>query len=54
MRQYRDGASFCRAVIDRIGMTGFNQVWSSPESLPTREEIAAPELWLARVPAAAA
>jgi len=53
MRQYRDGASFCRSVIDEVGMAGFNQVWSSPDSLPTREEIARPELWLARIPAAA-
>ena len=53
MRQYRDGARFCRFVIERIGMTGFNAVWTSPDSLPTREEIAAPERWLARVPAAA-
>ena len=30
MRQYRDGAAFCRAVIDRVGMDGLNQVWTSP------------------------
>ena len=49
MRQYRDGAAFCRAVIDRVGMDGFNRVWTSPETLPTRDEIADPQLWLARV-----
>ena len=54
MRQYRDGAHFCRTVIDQIGMTGFNQVWTSPATLPTRDEIADPARWLARVPAAAA
>jgi len=48
MRQYRDGAAFCRAVIDRVGMDGFNRVWTSPETLPTRDEIADPQLWLAR------
>jgi coenzyme F420 biosynthesis associated uncharacterized protein len=53
MRQYRDGARFCRAVIDEVGMAGFNQVWTSPNTLPTREEIADPTLWLARVPRAA-
>ena len=53
MRQYRDGARFCRAVIDEVGMTGFNQVWSSPATLPSREEIADPALWLARMPSAA-
>ena len=51
MRQYRDGARFCRTVIDAVGMTGFNQVWTSPETLPSKEEIADPALWLARVPA---
>jgi len=53
MRQYRDGARFCRTVIEAVGMPGFNQVWSSPETLPTRQEIADPALWLARVSAAA-
>jgi len=48
MRQYRDGAAFCRAVIDRVGMDGFNRVWTSPETLPTRDEIADPQLWLVR------
>ncbi|MFL6026698.1 MAG: zinc-dependent metalloprotease [Friedmanniella sp.] len=54
MRQYRDGARFCRTVIDAVGMTGFNQVWSSPDTLPTRDEIAHPARWLSRVQAAAA
>ena len=49
MRQYRDGAAFCRSVIDRVGMTGLNRVWTSEETLPTRAEIADPALWLARV-----
>jgi len=49
MRQYRDGAAFCRAVIDRVGMDGFNRVWTSPDTLPTRDEIADPQVWLARV-----
>ena len=37
MRQYRDGARFCRAVIDAVGMDGFNRVWTSPNTLPTRQ-----------------
>ena len=49
MRQYRDGAAFCRAVIDRVGMDGFNRVWTSPDTLPTRDEIVDPPVWLARV-----
>ena len=49
MRQYRDGAAFCKAVIAAVGMDGFNRVWTSAETLPTRDEIAHPEQWLARV-----
>ncbi|MFP5283100.1 MAG: zinc-dependent metalloprotease [Actinomycetes bacterium] len=54
MRQYRDGAAFCRMVIDAVGMDGFNQVWTSPDTLPTKAEIADPSRWLARVHAEAA
>ena len=49
MRQYRDGAAFCRAVIARVGMDGLNKVWTSPNTLPTRAEITDPEIWLARL-----
>ena len=49
MRQYRDGSAFCRAVIEAVGMDGFNRVWTSPETLPTRAEITDPRAWLARV-----
>jgi len=49
MRQYRDGAVFVRAVIDRVGIEGFNQVWSGPEALPRAAEIADPAAWVARV-----
>src|SRR5215212_1039212 len=49
MRQYRDGAAFCRAVLKETGMAGLNRVWTSPETLPTAAEIADPKLWLARV-----
>jgi coenzyme F420 biosynthesis associated uncharacterized protein len=51
MRQYRDGARFVRAVVEQAGMSGFNQVWSSPQTLPTPAEIEDPKAWLARVPA---
>ena len=30
MRQYRDGAVFVRAVTDKVGVDGFNAVWTSP------------------------
>ena len=49
MRQYRDGAEFCRQVIARVGMDGFNRVWTSPETLPSRTEIMDPQSWVARV-----
>ena len=49
IRQYRDGAAFCRRVLDRVGMEGLNAVWTSPESLPSKDEIAFPDLWLNRV-----
>ena len=36
-------------------MDGLNAVWTSPETLPSQDEIAEPQLWLARVhPAPAA
>ncbi|MFI7101763.1 zinc-dependent metalloprotease [Streptomyces sp. NPDC050161] len=49
LRQYRDGERFVRAVVDDIGMDGFNRVWTSPNTLPTKQEIAAPADWVARV-----
>jgi coenzyme F420 biosynthesis associated uncharacterized protein len=49
LRQYSDGARFVRRVVDRVGMDGFNRVWTSPAHLPSREEIHAPDAWLERV-----
>jgi coenzyme F420 biosynthesis associated uncharacterized protein len=49
MRQYRDGARFVSAVVNKVGMDGFNQVWTSPQTLPTKEEVADPARWVARV-----
>jgi len=49
MRQYKDGAEFCRQVIAQVGMEGFNRVWTSPETLPSKVEIHNPQAWLARV-----
>ncbi len=49
MRQYRDGAVFVRAVVDRVGVDGFNAVWTSPETLPRPKEIEQPETWVDRV-----
>jgi coenzyme F420 biosynthesis associated uncharacterized protein len=48
-RQYTDGSSFVRAVVQRIGVDGFNAVWTDSSTLPTKAEIAAPSDWIARV-----
>ncbi|MEU2164544.1 zinc-dependent metalloprotease [Streptomyces chengbuensis] len=49
LRQYRDGERFVRAVVEEVGTEGFNRVWTSPNTLPTKAEIAAPADWIARV-----
>ena len=49
MRQYSEGATFVRAVVDRVGIDGFNAVWTSPQTLPGADEIAFPQRWVARV-----
>lgn len=54
LRQYSDGAAFVRHVVDRIGMDGFNRVWTSPAHLPTRAEIHDPDRWMDRVGTASA
>jgi coenzyme F420 biosynthesis associated uncharacterized protein len=48
-RQYAEGAAFVRAVVERAGMASFNRIWTSPNTLPTKAEIAKPELWMSRV-----
>lgn len=49
MRQYRDGATFVRGVVDQVGTDGFNAVWASPDTLPLPTEIADPSAWVRRV-----
>jgi coenzyme F420 biosynthesis associated uncharacterized protein len=49
MAQYRDGAAFVRAVVDKVGMDDFNAVWSAADNLPTLAEIHDPDSWVARV-----
>jgi coenzyme F420 biosynthesis associated uncharacterized protein len=49
LRQYRDGAHFVRGAIEKVGMDGFNAVWSEPANLPTRDEIGDPAQWVTRV-----
>ena len=49
MRQYAEGHKFVSAVVDRVGIDGFNRIWESPETLPQTPEIADPDAWVARV-----
>lgn len=49
MKQYVQGGAFVHAVVEQVGMFGFNAIWQSPQALPTRAEIADPAAWVARV-----
>lgn len=49
LAQYRKGAQFVRAVVDRIGHQGLNAAWQSAQNLPGEREIADPDAWIARV-----
>ncbi|MQA62712.1 MAG: coenzyme F420 biosynthesis-associated protein [Actinophytocola sp.] len=49
IKQYEQGGAFARHVVDRVGMTGFNAIWRSPNTLPSRAELAEPDAWLRRV-----
>jgi uncharacterized protein (DUF2342 family) len=49
LKQYADGNRFVSAVVDVAGRDAFNRVWESPETLPTRAEIADASAWMSRV-----
>jgi coenzyme F420 biosynthesis associated uncharacterized protein len=49
MKQYAEGSKFVRTVVEEAGMAAFNKVWTSPETLPTRDELPHPDDWLNRV-----
>jgi coenzyme F420 biosynthesis associated uncharacterized protein len=49
MKQYEQGSRFVKAVVEEAGMATFNKVWTSPDTLPTRDELANPQAWLDRV-----
>ena len=38
-------------AVRELGMAGFNRVWESPATLPTRDEIRAPMDWVRRISA---
>lgn len=48
-RQYVDGAAFVRHVVGQAGIERFNTIWTSPDTLPGKDEIRAPEAWMTRV-----
>lgn len=48
-KQYAEGSVFVREAVGALGMAGFNRVWESPQTLPTRAEITSPLDWVARV-----
>jgi coenzyme F420 biosynthesis associated uncharacterized protein len=47
--QYRNGARFVRAVVEKVGHDGLNAVWTAPDLLPTAAEVADPVTWVRRV-----
>jgi coenzyme F420 biosynthesis associated uncharacterized protein len=49
MRQYEAGRRFCDEVVGLVGIEGLNQVWQSPDRLPTLREIERPSEWISRV-----
>lgn len=49
LRQYAEGRTFVHGVVDRVGMAGFNRVFSSPLTLPRLAELGDPDAWVARV-----
>ncbi|HET9728737.1 MAG TPA: zinc-dependent metalloprotease [Acidimicrobiia bacterium] len=46
---YEIGASFCRGVLERADLEQLNRLWTNAEMFPTRAELEAPGLWLARI-----
>jgi coenzyme F420 biosynthesis associated uncharacterized protein len=49
VRQYAAGERFVRAVVERAGMDGFNEIWREATNLPTADEIVQPDRWVGRV-----
>lgn len=47
--QYAEGKRFVDTAVRELGMPGFNRVWESPATLPTREEIRRPMTWVERI-----
>ena len=48
LRQYEQGKRWADAVAAEAGIEGLNRVWSSPEALPSADELRHPSQWLKR------
>jgi coenzyme F420 biosynthesis associated uncharacterized protein len=53
LRQYAEGRRFVHDVVSEVGMSAFNKVWESPETLPRLAELSDPKAWIRRVGAPA-
>jgi len=49
LAQYVKGAAFVSSVVDKVGMESFNTIFTSPETLPTKQETTNPQGWIERV-----
>jgi coenzyme F420 biosynthesis associated uncharacterized protein len=49
LRQYAEGNRFVSALVGKIGMAAFNEIWTSPETLPRLAELSDPDAWIERV-----
>jgi coenzyme F420 biosynthesis associated uncharacterized protein len=49
LSQYTRGKKFVDDVVAKVGMTRFNAVWTSPETLPLTTEVDEPQRWIDRV-----
>jgi coenzyme F420 biosynthesis associated uncharacterized protein len=49
LRQYAEGRKFVHAVVERVGMEGFNKIWESPLTIPRLAELSDPDAWVNRV-----
>jgi putative hydrolase len=46
---YEQGHAFCLGVVERGGQDALDRLWESEAMVPTRAELTAPGLWLARI-----
>jgi putative hydrolase len=51
LRQYEQGKRFCDGVVREAGVAALHHVFSSPETLPTLDELQDPRAWLRRTAA---